>query len=72
MRSQYRSNPLIQVLSNKANKMIVVYLHAKRVKSELALQKTSEFFALHWQLVVPYGHIYVNDWKAPLRFNGKK
>lgn len=60
MRSQYHSNQL-QVLSNKANKMRILYLHVAGVKLELALRKTSQFFAPHWQLIVPYGHVCVND-----------
>lgn len=49
MRNQYCSNQL-QVLSNESNEIIIVYLHVKGVKLELALRQTSQFFA-------PYGHL---------------
>lgn len=71
MRSQYCFNWL-GFLGNKSNKIIPAYLHVGGVKLEIVLCKTSQFFARHWQLIIPYGHACVNDWEVPLRFKGVK
>lgn len=72
MRSQYCFNQLQFFLSNKSNKIITAYLHVGGAKLEIVLWKTSQFFAPHWQLIIPCDHASVNDWEVPLRFKGVK